>query len=559
MPYLNVTYTPAGGGDPIEVMDPRQPAHPAQVADAQAKAAKAKVLITRINVLLPQISQEAIDEYAMTDEGKDLKGFKKDLIEDLVAASPKLIKLFEDFDKPVGFAIKDSDPTSGIKLDVTLDYKSAWGEVIVESLKYREMVQDEIEKDKNKEPEPPAQGEVGVIPPAQEKGGTSLEGMLMFLDPEVNKQITDNIELFDTYYPLFASNLSTFTIKGELDEYILNNVPYVVNYLSTDQADNFTKLSLESTTPIPQSAVDYWNDSKNFSVKTTEALGRLDDIELKLLTNEGTDHDFAVAVAQYNTKKINLTYTDPVTGAVVVVDVLDMAAKEELAKAEEEAAKLDPESPAYYLPGGAGYDAVLKVASVGTAVKTIYVQAGKTVKIPYVAYANKGFKNKTVSLAWTSSKPKIANVKVTKKTGTITKNKKAGTVKTGKLDGKSVLTVKAAKKVGTSKITLKVNNKKKIVYVIKVVKKAKNVSAFKLGKVAPLKKGKAKAIKISKITKSATSGVATFTIAKKYQKYLTVDAAGKLVAKKAYQKGKKAIPVKIKVGKKTKTIKVKVK
>jgi hypothetical protein len=420
---------------------------------------------------------------------------------------------------PISIEVIDSDPTSNFVLDTKVHYNPAYGEDLFES----------------------------------------IENMKKEMD---NPKLSDKDKvLIDAYfatffagYPIISSNMGSISIDGALDDALLNNIPGLLSFLKTEDAKNLTGLSLTSTVPVPQATLDYWKVPGNVDARAEAALKAM-DINLKLQSDVGTDKEFADIIASYgpNSLKVN--------DVVIIEDqkAIDDKAAEEAAKAAEEAAKLDPESPTYYLPGGGGYDAVLKVASVGTAVKTIYVQAGKTVKIPYVAYANKGFKNKTVSLAWLSSNPKVANVSVSKKTGTITKNKKAGTIKTGKLDGKSVLTVKATKKVGTSKITLKANDKKKVVYVIKVVKKAKKVSAFKLGKVATLKKGKTKAIKISKITKSATSGVATFTIAKKYQKYLTVDAAGKLVAKKAYQKGKKAIPVQVKVGKKAKTLKVKVK
>jgi hypothetical protein len=162
-----------------------------------------------------------------------------------------------------------------------------------------------------------------------------------------------------------------------------------------------------------------------------------------------------------------------------------------------------------------------------------------------------------VSIVWTSSKPKIASVKL---------GSKIGTVKTGKLDANSIIKVKAGKKLGTTTIVVKVDNNRKITFKVKVVKKAKKVTKFTLSKISKfskgaytLKKGKSKVIKVSKITKGATRNVYTFTIAKKYQKYLKVDATGKLTAVKVYKKGKSAIPVKVKVGTKTKTIKVRVK
>jgi hypothetical protein len=191
------------------------------------------------------------------------------------------------------------------------------------------------------------------------------------------------------------------------------------------------------------------------------------------------------------------------------------------------------------------------VNSVGTAVKTIYVQKGKTVKIPYVVYAKKGASKNAVKGTWKASNVKVASLDKKLKA-------KAGVLTTKKLDAKSVLTVTAGKKLGTSKITVSIGGKN-VVYNIKVVKKAAKVKKFAATNVKSLKKGKTKVIKISKFTKNGTGNVATFTINKKYKKYLKVDAAGKVTALKAYKKGKTAIPVVVKVGTKSKTIKVKVK
>jgi hypothetical protein len=232
------------------------------------------------------------------------------------------------------------------------------------------------------------------------------------------------------------------------------------------------------------------------------------------------------------------------------------------------------------VPPTAAEIAAKSVKSMNAAVKTLYVQKGKTVKIPYVIYANAGQSKNKVAVAWSASKKKIVSVNKTKASA------KSGKVTSGKLDAKSVLSVKGAK-VGTTKITLKAGTKK-MTLTIKVIKKSKvtKVATYKINKFTKYQQkpttitllsgdkikvyklkatpvtltvGKSKGIKVSKINKNAHGNIATFKIAKKYTKYLKVDAAGKLTAVKSYKSGKKAIAVKVKVGSKTTTIKVKVK
>jgi uncharacterized repeat protein (TIGR02543 family) len=200
-------------------------------------------------------------------------------------------------------------------------------------------------------------------------------------------------------------------------------------------------------------------------------------------------------------------------------------------------------------PNGVVVKPIAAVKSVNTAVKTIYVQKGKTVKIPYVVYAKTGFSGK-VAATWSVNKAKMVSV------NSANPKTKKGNITTGKLGAKSVIKVKG-KKNGTIKLTVK-TGAKTLKFKIVVLKAKKAVKSFKTTKVTKLKAGKSKVIKISKITKKATGNVATFTIAKKYKKYLKVDAAGKLTAVKVYKNGKKTIPVKVKVGKKTKILRVKV-
>jgi uncharacterized repeat protein (TIGR02543 family) len=203
--------------------------------------------------------------------------------------------------------------------------------------------------------------------------------------------------------------------------------------------------------------------------------------------------------------------------------------------------------------GGNGSDVLVNaktaVKSVNTAVKTIYVPKGKTVTIPYVVYANAGFSGKATA-TWSVNKSRYLSVNSANPTT------KKGNITTGKLGAKSVIKVKG-KKTGTLTLTIKIGTKTLKCKIV-VVKSQKAVKRFVTTKVTKLKVGTSKLIRATKITKKATGNVATFTIARQYKSYLTVDAAGKLTALKVYKNGKKAIPVKVKVGKITKIIKVKV-
>jgi hypothetical protein len=384
--------------------------------------------------------------------------------------------------EPFKFGIKDTDPSSAYKLQFDVHYSPDYGQLLFNDPEFAQNVSS------------------GAL-------GSQIEKAL-------GEEAGIAFAAFDALYPLISQNVQALNIDGALDNEIYENLPFLVEYLKTDDGKNLTTLGITSTVPVPTAAAVYWSNPKNFDKRTNANLSNL-TVNLKL-QNDANSKKLAAAIAEH-TKKVSLTIIDK-NGKVIKKAVTINGASQ--------------------------------INSLKTAVKTIYVQKGKTIKIPYVAYANKGYTNKKVSVVWTSTKPKVASV---------VKNKKTGTIKTGKLDGKSVLKVKAAK-VGSTKITVKVDNKKKITYNVKVLakKKVKAVKSFKLSKVKQLKHGKTKYIKVSKITKNAV-GLPTFTIAKKYKKFLAVDAAGKLTAKKAYKKGKKAIPVKVKIGKKSKTLKVKVK
>jgi hypothetical protein len=165
------------------------------------------------------------------------------------------------------------------------------------------------------------------------------------------------------------------------------------------------------------------------------------------------------------------------------------------------------------------------VTKMRTPVKKVYIQRGKSLTLP-VALDDKTAPKLTVAsrLTWKSSKPKVLKVSAKGK-------------------------IKAAKKVKKkTKVTVTATayNGKKLKFTVYVVPKAKKLTSARVTwpKKARLKKGKTYQIKIKLRPATATGVKVTFKSSKK--KVLTVDKAGKLVAKK---KGKATVTVK--VGRKT--------
>jgi hypothetical protein len=493
--------------------------------------------------------------------------------------------------EPVSFTIKDVDPTSGYDLQTSIHYTPAYGQLLFEQLNYYLEMKDDFDKERAD-----LVKEIAKTTDAKKKA--ELQETLDKMDEEMaelEKGIGFYVNMFDSMYPLIAPNLGSMTVEGALDKDVLDNIPNIIEYLAADSAKNFTEFNIVSTVEIPSGAAASW-DADKLSNRTKNAM-KLLDITVTTPKPNAESAALTAAIAKLSPKKLTekdssgkqkdneVVVSNPDGSSTTnnpdgsKTTVYPDGSKETVAKdGTKTIVTKDGTTTIIYKDGTSKVTlkdgtvttiakdgtitnpktgelignsvATQKVVSLKTAVKTIYVKKGKTVKIPYVAYAKTGFKGQKVSLVWTASKPKIASVKLKAKQGSLV---------SGKLDGKSALKIKAGKKTGTSKVTIKANNGNKLVITIKVVKSVKKVAKFNVGKIKSLKHGKTKFIKVSKITKKATGGVATFTIAKKYKKYLAVDAAGKLTAKKAYKKGKKAIPVKVKVGTKTKTIKVKVK
>ncbi|MDR0519041.1 MAG: hypothetical protein LBG82_03195, partial [Clostridiales Family XIII bacterium] len=102
-----------------------------------------------------------------------------------------------------------------------------------------------------------------------------------------------------------------------------------------------------------------------------------------------------------------------------------------------------------------------QVTNLGTKKKIIYVKSGKTVRIPFVAYATGAGGQ---SITWRSSKPKLVSPKLKSKTGQciVAANQNA------------YIKVKTAKnKTGTAKITLTAQGGKRLIITVKVIKKTK--------------------------------------------------------------------------------------
>jgi hypothetical protein len=198
-------------------------------------------------------------------------------------------------------------------------------------------------------------------------------------------------------------------------------------------------------------------------------------------------------------------------------------------------------------PVGPGTDPVLpaaqlKISSIKASQKTVYVVKGKKAKLPIIINAEKSAK---VKANWKATKNKVASVK------NIKKKKGSLTLRTNKNQN---LIIKAGKKLGKSKITLTAGGKK-IVFTVKVVKRAKAVakSSVKIKKLPSkkvLKRGKSKTLKAA-FTKTATA-IVTWKSSK--PKVVKIDASGKITALK---KGKAKIT--LKVGGKRKTVVIKVK
>ncbi|MDR0596554.1 MAG: Ig-like domain-containing protein, partial [Clostridiales Family XIII bacterium] len=188
-----------------------------------------------------------------------------------------------------------------------------------------------------------------------------------------------------------------------------------------------------------------------------------------------------------------------------------------------------------------GISAPAKVIGFGASQKTVYVQSGKKVRIPYIVYAAA---DGSQSITWSSTKPKLAAPRLKAKTGQCMVNANQNAVIT-------IMTAK--KKVGKAKITLTDGSGQKLTITIKVVKKAK-ITAKKSVKIkgAPktIKAGQTAILKAA-FTKKATGAVVTWKSSN--PSVATIDAAGKLTAK-----AKGTATITLKVGGKKKKAKISV-
>jgi subtilisin family serine protease len=159
-----------------------------------------------------------------------------------------------------------------------------------------------------------------------------------------------------------------------------------------------------------------------------------------------------------------------------------------------------------------------QASSFGFSQKTVYIQAGKKARLPYVLYSNAKTKQK---IGWRASKPKIASIKIRKAKGKLS----------AAPNKNSTIVIKAGKKLGKSRITLTAPGGAKARLTIKVVRKAKkvrksSVKILRLPKKKTLLAGQSKILR-AKFTSKATA-IATWKSSNK--KVATIDAAGKLTA-----------------------------
>ncbi|MDR1775567.1 MAG: Ig-like domain-containing protein [Actinomycetes bacterium] len=170
--------------------------------------------------------------------------------------------------------------------------------------------------------------------------------------------------------------------------------------------------------------------------------------------------------------------------------------------------------------------ATVKVSKLRTPLKTIYLQKGKSLKIPVVVdYAAGSAAGVKAKLTWKSSKKSVVKVGST------------GKIKATKHPKKST-------KKRTATITVTATGGKKLKIKVIVTPKAKKLKKVTAKLPKTLKRGASKQIKLKLTSKKATTLKVTFKSSKK--SVLTVDKAGKITA---HKRGKAKIT--IKVGRKT--------
>jgi hypothetical protein len=177
---------------------------------------------------------------------------------------------------------------------------------------------------------------------------------------------------------------------------------------------------------------------------------------------------------------------------------------------------------------------VRNVSRIRTPVSRLFVQSGKKLALPVALDDSSDMTVKfTAGLKFTSSNPKAATV-----------------------DAKGIIKAKKVKKTVKTTITVKAANGKALKVKVTVVPKAKKLSRLSVSGTpakSTLAVGKTAILKVKHVSKKATGVRVTFTSSN--PKVLTVDKAGKIIAKSA---GKASITVKA-AGKTIKTKKITVK
>jgi phage baseplate assembly protein gpV len=186
------------------------------------------------------------------------------------------------------------------------------------------------------------------------------------------------------------------------------------------------------------------------------------------------------------------------------------------------------------------YFVIVPVTSIKSALKTVYVQKGKSVGVPYIAYGASG---KQTILTWKASGRAVASV---------VKNAASGAL-TPSLGVTSKLNIKTYK-VGTSKITLTSADQKSIVVKVVVVKKrikAKSVGIGAIPKKLKIKKGKSISLTMKVKPSNTTGAIPSWRSSN--SKVLKIDPFGRITAVKAG-----TAKITLSAGGKKKAVKIKV-
>jgi uncharacterized repeat protein (TIGR02543 family) len=154
--------------------------------------------------------------------------------------------------------------------------------------------------------------------------------------------------------------------------------------------------------------------------------------------------------------------------------------------------------------------------AIGAVQKTVYIERGKSAKLPFVAYAPNDGKT---ALKWKASRKAVASVKAGKASGKISAN----------ANKNSLLSIKAGKRLGTSKITLSSKDGGKLTVTVKVIKKPRPAykTMLRLKDITSTMEPGQTAVWRASLSKNST---AIIKLKSSNPKVATVDAAGKVTA-----------------------------